>query len=150
MADEMAPTTLEAWQRSVDGGLSLDIGVQRALWGTTRFYCRYGEPWKETEVHVSGDRVFYIPSGKPWRTHSIDAVPVPRYSTDMAAAWLVVERLRKIGLSICLSDEDDGWEIEVITIEALYGQGYRGCYVTKASAQEAICQAAIHAVSGLR
>lgn len=71
---------------------------------------------------------------------------IPPYSSDMDAAWLVVESLRKIGLSICLGDEDSSWEIEVITNEALYQQNYRGCYVTSPTAAEAICRAAVYAM----
>ncbi len=35
---------------------------------------------------------YYIPSGKPRRTHMIDAVPVPRYSTDDNVALAALER----------------------------------------------------------
>ncbi len=35
---------------------------------------------------------YYIPSGKPRRTHMIDAVPVPRYSTDDSIALAALER----------------------------------------------------------
>lgn len=37
----------------------------------------------------------YIPSGKPRRTHAIDAKPVPYFKTDIAAAWSLVERMNK-------------------------------------------------------
>lgn len=39
---------------------------------------------------------YYIPSGKPWRTHSIDARPVPRFTEDIAAAWTVVEKTSEL------------------------------------------------------
>lgn len=37
----------------------------------------------------------YIPSGKSWRTHSIDARPIPKFSTNATAAYSIIEHTRK-------------------------------------------------------
>lgn len=50
----------------------------------------------------------YIPSGKPRRTHAIDKRPVPRFTRDIAAAWLVVEHLRARGWFFDLGDRPIG------------------------------------------
>lgn len=76
----------------MSGDRKLDIEVARTVFGVKRVYCRYGKPWDEATAEHSTDRPFFIPSGKPWRTHSIDAMPVPRYSSDIGAAMLLVDR----------------------------------------------------------
>ena len=40
---------------------------------------------------------YYIPSGHPWETHAISSKPLPKYSTEIVAAWEVVEAVRKRG-----------------------------------------------------
>lgn len=88
------------------------------------------------------DRVVF---GNPPIDHGTLSCPdVPPYSTEMSAAWLVVDRLREIGFSIIIGDEDDEWEIEVITTRELYDRGYRGVYVQDASPARAICRAALY------
>lgn len=104
--DEMGGTGMNA-------GRALDVEIQRVIFGAKHIYCRYGQPW------TGDDWPFYISSGKPWRTHSIDALPVPKYSTDIAATWLVVERMRKQGTNLRiemldpLTEEFDRYTIEV-------------------------------------
>lgn len=60
----------------------------------------------------------YIPSGKPRRTHAIDAKLVPYFDTDIAAAFQLVEWQRKqwVGTAACwvFKDRgDDGWRVEI-------------------------------------
>lgn len=74
---------------SGQAGIEMDMAVCREVFGAKRIYCRYGKPW--TGAEMASDRAFYIPSGKPWKTHSIDALPVPRYSTDIAAAMTLLD-----------------------------------------------------------
>ncbi len=69
---------------AIPAGPALDVAVQRAVFGTKHLYCRYGEPWVD-------EQAFYIPSGKPWRTHHIDALMVPHYSEKIEAAWKLVD-----------------------------------------------------------
>lgn len=68
---------------------------------------------------------------------------IPPYSTNIGTAWAVVKRLREIGLGLVIATEGDGWEVEILSTEALYGQGYTGCYVTAPTVPEAICRAAL-------
>lgn len=39
--------------------------------------------------------MYYIPSGKPWRTHAIDARLLPFWSTDRKDAWELWDELCK-------------------------------------------------------
>lgn len=50
--------------------------------------------------------------------------PLPHYSTDIAAAWEVIEKLYNRGISIEISDmrhspEEPGWWIELVRFEPL-------------------------------
>jgi hypothetical protein len=74
----------------------------------------------------------------------------PRYSTDIAAAMTVFERLVEIGLEVMLSrDPGDPYEVEVSVTKALYVQGCRGCVIQDDSAPRAICRAALLALAAL-
>lgn len=75
-----------------EAGPALDALIAARVFGIKRLYYPSGPLWPQ-----------YIPSGKPWRTHQIDAQPLPRFSQDIAAAWAIVERLRGQGwrVSIC-------------------------------------------------
>ena len=115
----------------------LDVRVTREVFGVKRVYCRYGKLWNEATAEHPSDRPFYIPSGKAWRTHHIDALPVPRYSTDIAAAMLVAERV--------------GGRLE---LDGYHGQGWtatlRGQRYFAPTPAEAICRAALLAVGAER
>jgi hypothetical protein len=63
----------------------------------------YGFPRKKTFMTEYSTDPYYIPSGKPRRTHLIDARPVPRFSRDDATALAALERFaekRGIGWTI--------------------------------------------------
>lgn len=85
-----------------EAGPALDAEVARLVFGVKRFYDWDGRLWKPEYEPYSP--IHFIPSGKPWRTHRIDAIPVPPYSTDWGAAGLVVERMRQ-----------DGWSLNLVT-----------------------------------
>jgi hypothetical protein len=70
-------------------GRDLDILIAQQIFKVKKIY--YAD-W-DAEKHSP----LYIPSGKPWRTHHIDARPVPQFSTNIAAAWQVVERMHDLG-----------------------------------------------------
>ncbi len=55
---------------------------------------RYGD-W-DTD-HEYGQ---FIPSGKPWKTHSIDAVPVPAFTTDRNATAMLVGEVKRRGRDV--------------------------------------------------
>jgi hypothetical protein len=90
--DALDPAQLEA-------GPELDVEVQRVVFRTKikTIRCPNDNP----------DWPMYIPSGKPWRTHAIDAVPVPKYSTSIEAAWLIVARLTAQGFIFELFTQTD-------------------------------------------
>lgn len=73
-------------------------------------------------VDYSAD-LYYIPSGKPKRTHMIDARPVPRFSRDDGTAIAAVQRFA--ARHHCL------WRVWGLpeTLEALRRDGSHGCTV---------------------
>lgn len=75
----------------------------------------FGFPRKKLfppEYYEEGDEPFahyyYIPSGKPKRTHMIDACMVPDFSGSIAAAWLIVDKLVNTGYCPSILSDDDG------------------------------------------
>jgi hypothetical protein len=59
----------------------LDIKILTAVYGIKESKIHYGEEDTNKEWPE------FIPSGKPWRTHQIDARPVPYFSTDASATY---------------------------------------------------------------
>lgn len=49
----------------------------------------------ETGLDQSDYFLYYIPSGKPWRTHTIDAKLLPHWSTDRDSAWELLKELHE-------------------------------------------------------
>jgi hypothetical protein len=97
--------------------------------------------------HVFGSSDLYAYWTEPYLGEKRlgDMLALPRFSTSIEAAWLIAERLRAIGLGVIIASEADGWEVEIITTEALYERGYRGVYRCDAMAPLAICTAALFA-----
>lgn len=72
----------------------------------------FGFPSKKVfKAYEESSSFSYIPSGKPRRTHSIDARPVPWFSRSIDAAWMIVEALEKRGLWCQMRTpfDDDGY-----------------------------------------
>lgn len=86
------------------------------------------------EKTISGEEKIY---GKPPDQQGMDLV-IPEYSTDIAAAWEVVEKLRSMGKDIELRGhapyEPDNWQV-VVNDE----------FYTEGPAPLAICLAALKA-----
>lgn len=64
---------------------------------------------KKIKVHFQGydaERRFpyFIPSGKPWRTHQIDAKPLPDFLADPACTVMLMERPGFVSLNF-ISEE---------------------------------------------
>jgi hypothetical protein len=59
----------------------LDIKILMAVYGIKNSKIHYSEEDTNKEWPE------FIPSGKPWRTHQIDARPVPYFSTDASATY---------------------------------------------------------------
>ena len=60
-------------------GRELDLIIADKIFGIKKVYYSKWDTEKENPQ--------YIPSGKPWRTHQIDAKPIPHFSTDPAASY---------------------------------------------------------------
>jgi hypothetical protein len=68
-------------------------------------------------------------------------VTVPHYSTDIAAAWQVVEKFKDRDWRFILDKYDDGWGIEIELSGGKYGSG-----AVAETAPLAICRVALKAV----
>jgi hypothetical protein len=62
---------------------SLDLLIAEHIFGIKKVY---HQDWDKENCGLE-----YIPSGKPWRTHRIDAQMLPRFSTDPISAYTVIE-----------------------------------------------------------
>lgn len=86
------------------------------------------------------------------RAMGIDAErsPVPHYSTDIAAAWLVVEAMRGRGLHLQMNDTLSAYRARFFTVESTRDwdrESTDGAYYEFAdTAPHAICLAALKAV----
>lgn len=93
-------------------------------------------------------------SGKRWyRPDAPHPVVLPNFSGDIAAAWLVVERLRELGyptITITASTSHNGYIATIWRSETdpLYstGQYVVSCFDSDLTAPLAICLAALAAV----
>lgn len=82
-----------------------------------------------------------------------DSVPYPmKYSTDISAAWEVVEKLRKDGIMILLQSDDDGYTV-ANNYDGVILQGWEEakknfdvCWWSSNTAPHVICLAALKAV----
>ncbi len=61
--------------------------------------------WELTQSRLGHYHVITSPSGKPIKTHS----HIPLFSTDIAAAWLVVEKLITDGYEVSIDSIIDGF-----------------------------------------
>jgi hypothetical protein len=116
----------------------MDLLIAREIFGIKKIHY---EEWDTGHEWPN-----YIPSGKPWRTHRLDAEIVPQYSDD--AAWLVVKRLCTLPQDrFALSGTDGQWRAEFRLADRakphlLAGEGV----ATSERVQHAICLAALQAV----
>jgi hypothetical protein len=63
------------------------------LFGVKKVY--YPDAYHEKST--GGTWPYYIPSGKPWRTHHIDAIPLPRFAQSIGAVFQAVDKLIDMG-----------------------------------------------------
>lgn len=76
---------------------------------------------------------------------SVPTRPKP-YSTDIAAAWRVVERLRELGWIVDLFDEGRGWSVSFERDRTISSANNQADALT---APHAICLAAMKAFGGV-
>jgi hypothetical protein len=125
---------------TMEPGNELDVCILEKVFGFPAK--KVFKPYEESEW------LYFIPSGKPRRTHMIDAKPVPRFSRDIAAAWQVVERMHKQGFWCQMrtpfeaDDASDFWA--GFTPHSTTGWNGRPDYWTQATTMpHAICLAAL-------
>lgn len=76
-----------------------------------------------------------MPYGPSW----ISEEAIPQFSTDIRAAWMVVDHMHQLGWNIDISTEEDGWSCAMwntTTEVAAVGE----------TAAEAVCACALRAV----
>jgi hypothetical protein len=118
--------------QEMEAGRALDVTVLVEV---------FGFPRKKVFSPEWTDDAHFIPSGKPRRTHMIDARPVPWFSTSIAAAWDVVEEAARRGMpatvvvAMGLDGNPDGWNAT-----------WAGMGAHAGTAPLAICRAALAAV----
>jgi hypothetical protein len=86
-------------------GRELDALVAEKLLGIKKLY------YEERDTDKKYPR--YIPSGKPWRTHRIDAHPLPRYSIYIGDAWEVVDKLIAIKYGVLVGFYRGQWSVQI-------------------------------------
>jgi hypothetical protein len=75
---------------------------------------------------------------------------VPEYSTDIAAAWRVVEQMRQVGWFVQIHDHTTSWEVALGRPEWVTSDLYQARVMPSASsvtAPHAICLAALAALA---
>ena len=100
-----------------------------------------------------GDIPEYIPSGKPWRTHSMDAKLLPRCTENIAAALQAVDKLiekgyRSFRLIHAYCVDGFAWAAEIYgpNDERLGGKPFYGG--AGATREEAICSMIVKVLEG--
>lgn len=113
----------------------------------------------EIGERVMGLRVFPEPTwGDPWRVEGLPDTQLPPFSTDIAAAWTVVEKLKsfaKIGdvpCDLCIKvGIGDGVFCEIFDMSPMGYVGYEGDLISSHAEADtaplAICLAALGAVA---
>lgn len=127
-----------------DAGPEMDRLIAERIFGVKRLYdcegkpCQADEPWP-----------LYIPSGKPWRTHHIDAVPLPRYSTNVAVAMTVFEAMVEMtgSGSISADMEDARGQGFIVSVWLGFDDDAVGA---TGPLPLAICRAALSALAAVR
>jgi len=114
----------------MEAGREMDALVAE-LMGWESQYIEYGGS--------AGEYVWVLPDGK-WQ-HEPD---VPEYSTDIAAAWLVVEKFLPHFRIECFEDsvntDEKGWHCDIWTVRG------HACAEGCDTAPLAICRAALKAI----
>ena len=90
----------------MEAGRLLDAEIAERVMGWTR----YPEKMDRTDNRTIND-VLYCPPEMPYDKNALNVVP--NYSTDIAAAWEVVEKLRADGWALFIQSESSGWSVEI-------------------------------------
>lgn len=60
---------------------------------------------------------YVIVSGKPPRTHMIDAMMLPYFSRNIDAAWQVVEKMKLLGFWFSTDRRSETWDVTFENVE---------------------------------
>jgi hypothetical protein len=132
-------------------GRDLDVLVAEKVLGIkVVFPLLAGREYREAKGDEARDLRFpyYVPSGKPWRTHGrCDGATLPFFSTDIADAWMVVAEFQRgwrnkkaaaaidLHISDCCAEEDCFCKIKAPDIRDVMAGG--------TTMPMAICKAAL-------
>lgn len=116
--------------------LDAEVAEKVMGWHVERFIWEYDGLVQQDEVWITD------PSRKdepPPQRHDVTIAPRP-FSTDIAAAWQVVERIHILGFPVTINNAETGW---VCTI----GRS-KATPIWAETIELAICRAAIQALEG--
>ena len=131
-------------------GRELDALVAEKVMGWRITAWNDGEPWGNREVFPPFEPINGIPADCDCISHSEAGEP-PHYSTDIAAAWEVFQKVTDLGYIPAIAQCTSGWACDFWTEEAADETG-RVDYIHKfreygqVSAPLAICRAALKVV----
>lgn len=118
--DALVAEKVMGW-RPMQGGVSMEIGEKGDLWedGSRKWYGKDGDP-------------------RPMRL-----LPSPKFSTDIASAWLVVEKTDPVFSWVLSRAQDGDYDVSM----TFHATDYEIVYeATADTAPLAICRAALKAV----
>lgn len=117
-------------------GRELDSLIAEKVFGRSVVTYRNGDIWRVMLNTILNDGWKYIDIGTGILKN------IPPYSTNIAAAWEVVEKLRSERMMVSIvSDEDGGWNVEMWDYNNRQSKE-----VFSETAPHAICLAALKAV----
>lgn len=126
----------------MDAGRELDRLVAERVFGyvVTDGYGDDADPWKPAAATIgAGTWYEHRPDSGGWR------VALPRYSTDLAAAWQVIDHLIARDYAVTLSGTGGGWAVTMVA----GADGIRVGGAAGPHAAHGICLAALRAVGAL-
>jgi len=117
----------------------LDVLVAGAIFGIKKIF-KPADYQSGRDALYGGDEPSWISSGKPPRTHMIDARPIPTFSSDISAAMEVVEKMRVNHGVIINTHKKAAWHV-------CFGATNHPGEATNESLPRAICEAALKAIA---
>lgn len=120
----------------MEAGREIDALVAELVMGWTKV--RKASTWESAAMIYSGTFVYTIGVTPDQKTNDV----IPYHSTDIAAAWQVVEKMRLVGVSMWIGPHlDNEWAVQIKPSINNYHE-----FVRADTAPLAICRAALLAV----
>lgn len=117
----------------MSAGREMDILIAEKIFGWKR------KIYPPDSLGTLGSAVWEKPG--PHRPHIMTIAGMPNYSTEISAAWEVVEKLNSLGWNVCVASRIDGQYACFVTKQAAED----GSAPYRESAPMAICLAALEA-----